>query len=80
MTHYCLERLGDVQKWNAMYWTYTWPTVYLVYASKARQKRAICQGLQFLGDVVLANGDQNTAVSLFTVALEGFTQMDIHRS
>lgn len=26
------------------------------------------------------HGDQDTAHSLFTLALEGFTQMDVHRS
>ncbi|KAJ6552312.1 hypothetical protein DFH09DRAFT_1086089 [Mycena vulgaris] len=36
--------------------------------------------LQFLGDVFAVWGDRDTAVSLFTVALEGFTQMDVHRS
>ncbi|KAJ7794302.1 hypothetical protein B0H14DRAFT_3159149 [Mycena olivaceomarginata] len=38
------------------------------------------QALQFLGDIFLSYNDEDTAVSLFTVALEGFTAMDVHRS
>jgi hypothetical protein len=36
--------------------------------------------LQFLGDVILSQGDEYTSISLLTVALEGFTQMDVHCS
>jgi hypothetical protein len=38
------------------------------------------KALQFLGDVFQAWGDQETAISLFAVALDGFTLMDVHRS
>ncbi|KAJ7337682.1 hypothetical protein DFH08DRAFT_813003 [Mycena albidolilacea] len=34
----------------------------------------------FIGDVALVQNDKNTAVSLFTTALEGFTHMDVHHS
>ncbi|KAJ7486918.1 hypothetical protein FB451DRAFT_1168295 [Mycena latifolia] len=47
---------------------------------KFKQKREIHKALQFLGDVFLADDDQQTAVSLLTVALDGFTKMDVHRS
>ncbi|KAJ7486913.1 hypothetical protein FB451DRAFT_1168290 [Mycena latifolia] len=47
---------------------------------KLKQKLQIHKALQFLGDLYLADGDQQTATSLFTVALEGFTKMDVHRS
>ncbi|KAJ7910313.1 hypothetical protein B0H13DRAFT_1876848 [Mycena leptocephala] len=36
--------------------------------------------LQFLGDTFLAQDDEHTAINLFTVALEGFTYMDVHCS
>jgi hypothetical protein len=38
------------------------------------------KALLFLGDVFLATKDNQTATNLYTVALEGFTHMDIHRS
>ncbi|KAJ7495196.1 hypothetical protein FB451DRAFT_1163935 [Mycena latifolia] len=47
---------------------------------KLKQKLEIHKALQFLGDVYLADGDQQTATSLWAVALEGFTKMDVHRS
>ncbi|KAJ7905949.1 hypothetical protein B0H13DRAFT_1881114 [Mycena leptocephala] len=35
--------------------------------------------LQFLGDIFLSDNDENSASSLFMVALEGFTLMDVHQ-
>ncbi|KAJ7748140.1 hypothetical protein B0H16DRAFT_1888589 [Mycena metata] len=40
----------------------------------------IHKALQFVGDVHLMQSDEVTAVNLFTIALEGFTEMDVHRS
>jgi tetratricopeptide (TPR) repeat protein len=77
---YCLERLGEGNRWSATYWRPSWATIFLVNSLKLKQKREIYQALRFVGDVFRAEGDQDTAVSLFTVALEGFTHMDIHRN
>ncbi|KAJ7892451.1 hypothetical protein B0H13DRAFT_1886794 [Mycena leptocephala] len=68
---YSLERLGDRSRWSGANWTPSWTTL--------KQNREIHQSLKFLGDVFRAEGDQDTAVTLFTVALEGFTQMDVHQ-
>ncbi|KAJ7496439.1 hypothetical protein FB451DRAFT_1162591 [Mycena latifolia] len=57
------ERLGNASLWLAI-------------NLKLKQKLQIHKGLQFLGDLYLTNGDQQTAISLFTVALEGFTKMN----
>jgi hypothetical protein len=57
-----------------------WTTVYLAQSIKFKQKLGINKALQFLGDIFLDKADEDTAVSLFTVALEGFTSMDVHRS
>ncbi|KAJ7746059.1 hypothetical protein B0H16DRAFT_1692858 [Mycena metata] len=38
------------------------------------------KGLQFMGDIFLRENDEATAISLFTLALQGFTLMDVHRS
>jgi hypothetical protein len=76
----CLERLGNVSRWNVPHWASFWTTVYFVHSLKLKEKLGIHKALQFLGDIFLASDDEETATSLFTVALEGFTQMDVHRS
>jgi hypothetical protein len=38
------------------------------------------KALLFLGDMFIVNEDEHTATSLYIVALEGFTYMDVHRS
>ncbi|KAJ6511865.1 hypothetical protein DFH09DRAFT_1433734 [Mycena vulgaris] len=78
LVNYCLERLGDRSLWDSTDWS--WTIVYLVYASKSQHKPDIHKALQFLGDIFHTEGDQDTAVNLLTVALDGFTQMDVHRS
>jgi hypothetical protein len=45
-----------------------------------KEKLGILKALQFLGDVFLAQGKEYTAINLFTVALDGFTAMDVHRN
>jgi hypothetical protein len=75
---YCLERLGDASRWSAN--MSSWTTVFLVHSVQRREKLGIHKALQFLGDAFLAQDDGHTAINLFTVALEGFTYMDVHRS
>jgi tetratricopeptide (TPR) repeat protein len=75
---YCFERLGDVSRWNAH--VSSWTTVFLVHSVRQKEKLGIHKALQFLGDAFLAQDDEHTAINLFTVALEGFTWMDVHRS
>jgi hypothetical protein len=58
----------------------SWATVYLANSLKFKEKLGINKALQFLGDIFLAQADEDTAASLFTVALEGFKYMDVHRS
>ncbi|KAJ7935859.1 hypothetical protein B0H13DRAFT_1853972 [Mycena leptocephala] len=77
---YCLERLGDVGRWKVPYYASSWTTVYFVHSLKFKEKLGIHRALQFLGDIFRASDDEDTAISLYTVALEGFTQMDVHRS
>jgi tetratricopeptide (TPR) repeat protein len=77
---YCLERLGNTSCWGASIWMSTWTTVFLVHSLRQKEKLGTYKALQFLGDVCLAQGNEHTAISLFTVALQGFTQMDVHCS
>ncbi|KAJ7794021.1 hypothetical protein B0H14DRAFT_132904 [Mycena olivaceomarginata] len=77
---YCLTQLSDMTRWGAdLNWMPSWPTVLLAYSLKSKQTLGIYKGLQFIGDIVLAQDDEDTAIALFTVALEGFTDMDVHR-
>lgn len=78
---FCLERLADVSRWSVIeHRRFTWPVVYIVYAQQTNEKLALHKALFCLGDVFISNADEDTAHSLFTVALEGFTYMDVHRS
>ncbi|KAJ6592278.1 hypothetical protein DFH09DRAFT_1073339 [Mycena vulgaris] len=80
LVNYCLERLGNGSLWDSTDWSSSWTIVYLVQASKSNQKLDVLKALQYIGDIFQADGDWDTAVSLLTVALEGFTWMDVHRS
>ncbi|KAJ7762612.1 hypothetical protein B0H16DRAFT_517990 [Mycena metata] len=76
---HCLELLGDHSHWEGSHPS-SWTIVFLAHSLKRKQKPGIHKALQFLGDVFLRNNDKITAISLFTLALEGFTQMDVHQS
>ncbi|KAJ7925070.1 hypothetical protein B0H13DRAFT_2574415 [Mycena leptocephala] len=78
--NYCLERLGDTSCWGYLHGMWSWTTVFLVHSLKRKEKLGIHRALRSLGDIFLAQDDEHTAISLFTVALEGFTQMDVHHS
>ncbi|KAJ7041758.1 hypothetical protein C8F04DRAFT_1299276 [Mycena alexandri] len=77
---YCLERLGDGRRWTNDHYESSWSTVLLAHSVKQKEKLGIHKGLQFMGDVFLQENDEVTATSLFTLALQGFTLMDVHRS
>jgi tetratricopeptide (TPR) repeat protein len=78
---YCLEELAAVEQWSPSDSVlFAWPVTFFVHSVKLKERRQLHKALQFLGDVFWAQGDQETASCLFTVALEGFTQMDVHRS
>ncbi|KAJ6603313.1 hypothetical protein DFH09DRAFT_392986 [Mycena vulgaris] len=79
---YCLERVADVDRWSIpdFDWSARWAVVYLAYAQKAQLRFELHKALQFLGDIFLCQEDPDTAHSLFTVALEGFTYMNVHCS
>ncbi|KAF8199286.1 hypothetical protein K438DRAFT_683984 [Mycena galopus ATCC 62051] len=82
VSSYCLERMADIGRWGTVNfdWTSTSVFVYFAFARKVKQKLAMYKALCFLGDVFLANEDEASAENLFTVALEAFTYMDVHRS
>jgi tetratricopeptide (TPR) repeat protein len=77
---YSLERLGNASRWGSPNWMSNWTTVFLMHSVRRKEKLGIYKALAFFGDVFLAQDDQHTATSLFTIALDGFTQMDVHQS
>ncbi|KAJ7462873.1 hypothetical protein FB451DRAFT_1494903 [Mycena latifolia] len=78
----CMESFANIKDWpqSDFHWASGWAVVYLAYAKNLGDNIALHQALQFLGDVFQAEGDCATSISLLTIALEGFTSMDIHRS
>ncbi|KAJ7242259.1 hypothetical protein C8J57DRAFT_1477473 [Mycena rebaudengoi] len=76
----CLERLGDLSTgMNDIPTTLRWVGVFLSMALKCKEKHQTMQAFRCLGLIFAAEGDNETARSLFNVALHGFTLMDVHR-
>ncbi|KAJ7866266.1 hypothetical protein B0H14DRAFT_2573536 [Mycena olivaceomarginata] len=76
----CLESLADITAWPSAEWQFRWPVTYLGYAYKTKDNFKLHKALLCLGDVFIINKDGKTAENLYMLALEGFTQMDVHRS
>ncbi|KAJ7265640.1 hypothetical protein C8J57DRAFT_390485 [Mycena rebaudengoi] len=75
----CLERLGDLSTgMNSIQTTWQWTGIFLGLALKCKHKRQTMQAFRCLGQIFSAEGDDETALSLFNVALDGFTFMDVH--
>ncbi|KAJ7310709.1 hypothetical protein DFH08DRAFT_823081 [Mycena albidolilacea] len=77
---FCLECLANIKTWLTPEWHLKWPVIYLAFAYKSQEKLALHKALLFLGDVFADTNNENTAFNLYTVALKGFIQMDIHHS
>jgi tetratricopeptide (TPR) repeat protein len=77
---FCFERLGNASSWGADESTPGWTTIFLIHSLKLKAKLQVYKALQFFGQMFLAQKDEGTAISLFTVALEAFTCMDVHQS
>ncbi|KAJ7784261.1 hypothetical protein B0H16DRAFT_1876754 [Mycena metata] len=75
---FCLERLANTRRWGVV--DSNWPAVYLAFAHHSRDKLSLCKAYLFLGDQFSSSMDEETARNLYTVALEGFTSLDVHYS
>ncbi|KAJ7620726.1 hypothetical protein DFH06DRAFT_1233620, partial [Mycena polygramma] len=80
LTSYCLGCLGDASRWEPSTETSSWATVLLAHSLKRREKLLVYRALLSLGQIFDHHANVDTAISLFNVALEGFTYMDVHRS
>jgi hypothetical protein len=76
----CLERLADLSTgMNNTQATIGWAGIFLVQALISKDKLAIMKALRCLGQIFAVQEDIDTALSLFNVALDGFTFMDVHQ-
>jgi tetratricopeptide (TPR) repeat protein len=76
----CLEKLADLSTgMSSIETTLEWATIFLGLALRCKDKVYTMQAFRCLGKVFTAQQDDETALSLFAVALNGFTFMDIHR-
>ncbi|KAJ7746454.1 hypothetical protein DFH07DRAFT_776353 [Mycena maculata] len=66
-------------RWDETTFDWTWSIVYIAHAKKTQQGLDLHKSLSFLAQVFHSTGEDETAESLFIVALEGFTYMDIHQ-
>ncbi|KAJ7777515.1 hypothetical protein DFH07DRAFT_936614 [Mycena maculata] len=76
-----LERLGDISRWGAdsADTMSVWTIALLGHGLRSHSNPVIAKALCALGDMFIVQGDDETALSLFTVASEEFTKMDVHR-
>ncbi|KAF8140709.1 hypothetical protein K438DRAFT_1785475 [Mycena galopus ATCC 62051] len=77
---FCLGQLAHIKLWPVSRWQEKWPIIYLSFACKFKDKLALHQALLFLGDIFIINNNEHMATNLYQVALDGFTQMDVHYS
>ncbi|KAJ7808441.1 hypothetical protein B0H14DRAFT_1516155 [Mycena olivaceomarginata] len=80
---YCLARLADpANPVHADTECGRWAVVFLAYTLRpqVRSQLMVHQALRCLGDVLVGQGVNDTALSVLSLALEGFTQMDVHQS
>jgi tetratricopeptide (TPR) repeat protein len=76
----CVERLGDLSTgMNDIQTSLQWAGIFLGLALKCNNKRQTMQAFRCFGQIFSAEGDDKTALSLYMVALKGFTFMDVHR-
>ncbi|KAJ7626083.1 hypothetical protein FB45DRAFT_869189 [Roridomyces roridus] len=77
---HCLEKLANPSNWTQLgsVWNSSWAIVFLGHAVKSGHKLQIFKSLSSLGGVFISVGDDSSAESLFTVAMDGFTAMDVH--
>ncbi|KAJ7248825.1 hypothetical protein C8J57DRAFT_1672697, partial [Mycena rebaudengoi] len=76
----CAERLADLSTgMNDITTTLQWGGLFISLALKCKDKRQTMQAFRCLGQIFLAEGDNETALSLFNAAFDGFTFMDVHR-
>ncbi|KAJ7239880.1 hypothetical protein C8J57DRAFT_1245696 [Mycena rebaudengoi] len=81
ITGLCLLLLADIQHGLSSYReTERWAVIYLAFGMTTTNRVATTKALCCIGDLLVIDGDNNAALSLFMAALDSFTFMDIHRA
>ncbi|KAJ7452936.1 hypothetical protein FB451DRAFT_1374015 [Mycena latifolia] len=76
----CLAALGDPRhKMQSPMATSNWTFVSFSHIRKSKDRVATFHALRCLADNFAASDDEETALNLYRTALEGATEMDIHR-
>ncbi|KAJ7858637.1 hypothetical protein B0H14DRAFT_3135413 [Mycena olivaceomarginata] len=76
---WCMHKLGDITLRHDVRSTSHWATAYLAYGKTTANVSAVAWALRLLGDIFREDKDDETSGSLFQLALEEFTRMDIYR-
>jgi tetratricopeptide (TPR) repeat protein len=77
---YCLLLLADIQHGMSSYReTQRWAVISLAFGMTTTNRVTTTKALRCIGDLLVIDGDNDTALSLFMAALDSFTLMDIHR-
>ncbi|KAJ7750744.1 hypothetical protein DFH07DRAFT_961338 [Mycena maculata] len=75
----CLEGLGDItHKMHDREMTFRWAVIFLAFGQRAKSMLMTVSALRFIGDIISVQGDDETALSLLSAALQAFTLMDVH--
>jgi hypothetical protein len=59
--------------------TFRWAITYFAFGRKTQNLSHTYQGLRYLGDFFLAEGDEQSALNVFQAVLDASTEMDVHR-
>ncbi|KAJ7765111.1 hypothetical protein B0H14DRAFT_3593245 [Mycena olivaceomarginata] len=80
VARYCVAKLADPLHPHTE--SARWAFVFLAFAvlPQVRSVLTVHQALRCLGEILLGQGAEDTALSILAVALDGFTQMDVHQS
>ncbi|KAJ7248987.1 hypothetical protein C8J57DRAFT_1475392 [Mycena rebaudengoi] len=79
LTDYCLLLLADIQHGLSSHReTERWAVICLAFGMTTTNRVAIAKALRCIGDLLVIDRDNDTALSLFMAALDSFTSMDIH--
>ncbi|KAJ7874473.1 hypothetical protein B0H14DRAFT_2717939 [Mycena olivaceomarginata] len=80
LIHASLGSLGDLSNgMSSVADTFYWAMTYLAFAKKTKALGHIYQALRYLGDIFLAEGDEQSALNIFQAVLSGSTEMDVHQ-
>ncbi|KAJ7770737.1 hypothetical protein B0H16DRAFT_1715391 [Mycena metata] len=77
---YCLERMASLDSGMfSLEETLRWAWIYFAHSRRVKERVGTAHSLRCLGQIFLKHGDEETALSLFRVALEEFSVMGVHR-